>query len=106
MSQADVLGRFEDDRETKVVILLGEVGGTMEHQAAAFIREHMRKPTVALIVGCTAPPGAQMGHAGAIIEGNEGTAASKIEALKAAGTLIAKNAAEIPKLIEQLGVRI
>ena len=73
---------------------------------AAYIRDHMRKPTVALIVGRTAPPGAQMGHAGAIIEGHEGTAASKIEALNAAGTLIAKNAAEIPQLIKHLGVQI
>ena len=105
MSQADVLHLFEADPETKVVVLLGEVGGTMEHQAAAFIRQQkMSKPTIALIVGRTAPSGTQMGHAGAIIEGQEGTAASKIKAFREAGTRIAENAEEIPRLIKKLGV--
>jgi succinyl-CoA synthetase alpha subunit len=103
-SQQAVLQLFEDDPETKVVVLLGEVGGRLEHDAARFITHHMRKPVVALIVGRTAPRGAQMGHAGAIIEGDEGTAESKINALKAAGAYIVKSASEIPEMIKRIGV--
>ena len=104
LSQEAVLRMFQEDSETHVVVLLGEVGGRMEQQAAAFIKEHMDKPVVALIVGRAAPAGAQMGHAGAIIEGEEGTASSKINALKAAGVHIAYRPSEIPQVIEQLGV--
>jgi succinyl-CoA synthetase alpha subunit len=104
LSQETVLQMFQDDPDTRVVVLLGEVGGTMEQQAAAFIQEHMDKPVVALIVGRAAPQGAQMGHAGAIIEGEEGTAASKIAALKAAGVHIAYRPSEIPPIIDRLGV--
>ena len=104
LSQQAVLKLFEDDPETKVIVLLGEVGGRLEHDAARFIKNHMSKPVVALIVGRTAPRGAQMGHAGAIIEGDEGTAESKIKALKAAGAYIAKSANEIPEIIKQIGV--
>jgi succinyl-CoA synthetase alpha subunit len=84
--------------------MLGEVGGTMELEAAEYIKNHMTKPVVALIVGRSAPVGAQMGHAGAIIEGNEGTAANKIKALEEAGVRIAYWPAEIPKIINSLGV--
>lgn len=104
LSQERVLGMFENDDETQVVVLLGEVGGTMEQRAAAFIREHMTKPVVALIVGRAAPQGARMGHAGAIIEGKAHTAASKIQCLQDAGAHIAYSPAEIPLRIKELGV--
>jgi succinyl-CoA synthetase alpha subunit len=104
LSQQATLQLFEDDPETEVVVLLGEVGGKLEHDAARFITHQMSKPVVALIVGRTAPRGAQMGHAGAIIEGDEGTAESKINALKAAGAYIAKSAREIPEIIGRMGV--
>ncbi len=104
LSQEAALSMFQKDPETRAVVLLGEVGGTMEQEAAAFIRAHMNKPVIALIVGRAAPAGAQMGHAGAIIEGKEGTAASKIEALKDAGAFIARRPLEIPQIIKRLGV--
>lgn len=104
LSQQATLQLFEDDPETEVVVLLGEVGGKLEHDAARFITHQMSKPVVALIVGRTAPRGAQMGHAGAIIEGDEGTAERKINALKAAGAYIAKSAREIPEIIGRMGV--
>jgi len=103
LSQEAVLSMFEDDPETNAVVMLGEVGGTMEQQAAAFIAQHMTKPVVALIVGRAAPEGAQMGHAGAIIEGKEGTATAKIEALKQAGAHIAYRPSDIPHIIKKLG---
>jgi succinyl-CoA synthetase alpha subunit len=102
LSQERALAMFEEDDETQVVVLLGEVGGTMEHKAAAYIKAHMRKPVVALIVGRAAPRGAQMGHAGAIIEGEEQTAASKIQALKDAGVHIAYRPSEIPIRVKAL----
>lgn len=104
MTQPAALALFEEDPETRAVVLLGEVGGTMELEAADFIRHHMTKPVVALIVGRSAPEGAKMGHAGAIIEGNEATAASKIKALQNAGAHIAARPADIPKIIRSLGV--
>ena len=104
LSQEAVLAKFQQDPETRVIVMLGEVGGTMEQQAAAYIRAQVTKPVVALIVGRAAPPGAQMGHAGAIIEGEEGTAASKIRALKEAGAHIAYRPSEIPGIIRGLGV--
>ncbi len=104
LSQEAVLALFEKDPETKAVVLLGEVGGTLEYDAACFIEQNMKKPVIALIVGRMAPKGTQMGHAGAIIEGEEETAASKIEALRKAGAFIAKNSIEIPDLIRKLGV--
>jgi len=104
LSQVAVLRMFQDDPETRCVVLLGEVGGTMEQEAAAFIEGTMDKPVIALIVGRAAPEGAQMGHAGAIIEGKEGTAASKIKALENAGALIAYRPSEMPRIIAKLGV--
>ena len=104
LSQQAVLKLFEEDPETNVVVLLGEVGGTLEHDAATFIRGYMKKPVVALIVGRTAPEGTRMGHAGAIIEGEEGTAESKISALEKAGAVIARSSADIPDIIQQIGV--
>ena len=104
LSQEAVLQLFEEDPETDCIVLLGEVGGQLEHDAANFIRLHMKKSVIALIVGRMAPEGTQMGHAGAIIEGEEGTAASKISALESAGATIARNSLEVPMLIKKLGV--
>jgi len=101
LSQQTVLKMFQEDAETEMIVLLGEVGGTTEQEAAAFIRGYMDKPVISLIAGRTAPRGAQMGHAGAIIEGEEGTAESKIRALREAGSLIAKSSSEIPTIIEK-----
>ncbi len=104
LSQEEVLALFEEDEDTRAVVLLGEVGGTMEHAAARFIAERMSKPVVALIVGQMAPEGARMGHAGAIIEGKEGTAQAKCEALRRAGVHIAMDSLEIPQILKKLGV--
>ena len=100
LSQQAVLKMFQNDPETEVIVLLGEVGGTTEQDAAAFIERYMDKPVVSLIVGRSAPKGAQMGHAGAIIEGEEGTAESKIKTLRSAGSLIARSPSEIPEIIK------
>ncbi len=102
-TQRDVLALFEEDPETRAIVLLGEVGGTMEHEAAEFIRESVTKPVVALIVGRAAPPGAQMGHAGAIIAGEEETAESKLATLQEAGCHVARNPAEILSFVRKLG---
>jgi succinyl-CoA synthetase alpha subunit len=104
ITQRDTLAMFENDPQTKAIVLLGEVGGTMEHEAAAFIETGMSKPVISLIVGRSAPKGAQMGHAGAIIEGENETAESKIGALRRAGSNIAKNPGEIVTFLNRLGV--
>jgi len=91
----DILELFQKDRETKAVVLIGEIGGTAEQDAARFIKEKMSKPVVAFVAGATAPPGRRMGHAGAIISGNSARASEKIAALAAAGATIAPNPAEI-----------
>ena len=104
LSQKDVLKMFQADPETEVVVLLGEVGGTMEQEAAAFIERSMDKPVISLIVGRAAPKGARMGHAGAIIEGEEGTAQSKIKALKKAGATVVSSPSQIPQIITRIGV--
>ena len=104
MNQPTVLKMFEEDPETKIIVMLGEVGGTMEIDAAEYIKNHMVKPVISLIVGRSAPEGAQMGHAGAIVEGKEGTAAHKISELKKAGVHIAYRPSEIPQIIKSLGV--
>ena len=85
----DALGLFEDDPATDAVVLIGEIGGAAEEEAAAFIRDNVRKPVIGFIAGQTAPPGRRMGHAGAIISGGQGTAQSKIEAFRRAGIEIA-----------------
>jgi succinyl-CoA synthetase alpha subunit len=97
----DVLQMFEDDPGTEQVIMIGEIGGTDEQKAAAFIRDHMTKPVTAFIAGQTAPPGRRMGHAGAIISGGEGTAEEKMEALKAAGAKVARHPDEIAEMVAE-----
>ncbi len=92
----DVLGLFEEDPDTKSIVLVGEVGGSAEETAAEFIREHVTKPVVAFIAGRNAPPGKRMGHAGAIISGKTGLAETKVEALERAGVEVVKNFLEIP----------
>lgn len=91
----DALELFKDDPETEAVVLIGEIGGTAEEEAAAWIKEHFNKPVVAFIAGQTAPPGRRMGHAGAIISGGKGTAAEKMDALKSAGISVCKSPADI-----------
>ena len=91
----DVLQRFNEDDETEAVVLIGEIGGSAEQDAAEWIRANMKKPVVGFIVGQTAPPGKRMGHAGAIISGGKGTAAEKVEALRAAGVHMAPSPADI-----------
>ncbi len=91
----DILKLFQEDEDTRAVVLIGEIGGTLEQEAAKFIKEEMTKPVVAFVAGATAPQGRRMGHAGAIISGSSGKAQDKIAALAAAGATIAPNPAEI-----------
>lgn len=95
----ELLEMFEADAKTDQVVLIGEIGGSDEESAAEYIARHMTKPVVAFIAGVTAPPGKRMGHAGAIIDGNTGTAKAKIEALETAGVRVAKHPEEIPALL-------
>ena len=97
----DVLERFNDDDGTEAVVLIGEIGGSAEQDAADWIRAHMRKPVVGFIVGQTAPPGKRMGHAGAIISGGKGTAAEKVEALRVAGVRMAPTPADIGQTMKE-----
>ena len=98
----DTLTAFESDPETSAVVLIGEIGGTDEQEAAEFIRDDMTKPVVAFIAGQTAPKGKRMGHAGAIISGSEGTAAEKIEKFEQCGVPVAKIPSEIPKYLQKI----
>jgi succinyl-CoA synthetase alpha subunit len=98
-SFVEILDMFEQDAATEQVVLIGEIGGRAEQRAAAFIAEHMSKPVVAFVAGRMAPPGRRMGHAGAIIEGSGGTAASKIAAFEAVGVPVAAHPGEVPDLV-------
>lgn len=101
----DLLEMYENDPATEAVVVIGEIGGDAEEQAARFIKEKMTKPVVAFIAGQSAPPGKRMGHAGAIISSGAGTAEEKIKAFKAAGVPVAKEPREIPGLVkEKLGL--
>lgn len=98
----DVLKLFEDDPDTDAVMMMGEIGGSAEERAAAYIKEHVRKPVAAFIAGATAPPGKRMGHAGAIISGGKGTAADKFAALEDAGVKITRSPAEMGRTLQSL----
>jgi succinyl-CoA synthetase alpha subunit len=94
----DVLGLYEADDETELIVMVGEIGGDAEERAADFIAEHVSKPVVAYIAGFTAPPGKQMGHAGAIISGSSGTAAAKKAALEERGVRVGRSPTETARL--------
>jgi succinyl-CoA synthetase alpha subunit len=96
----DCLAAFEADSETEAVVMIGEIGGTDEQEAAAFVKEKMTKPVVGFIAGQTAPPGRRMGHAGAIISGSAGTAAEKMEAFEANGIGVAKRPIDVVQLLK------
>ncbi len=99
----DILNLFREDKQTKAIVIIGEIGGDAEERAASFIEEtNYPKPIVAFIAGRTAPPGKRMGHAGAIISGRFGSAESKIKAFNRAGIPVAKKPSEIPKLVDRL----
>ena len=98
----DCLSRFQADSDTKAVIMIGKIGGSAEEQAAEYIKSEMDKPVVAYIAGVTAPPGKKMGHAGAIVSGNSGTAQAKIDALEAAGAKVGQNPTEMAELMREV----
>ncbi len=102
MDFIDVLTLFEQDPGTRAVLMMGEIGGSSEEEAAAFAKKHMKKPVAAFIAGQTAPPGRRMGHAGAIIAGGKGTAKDKISALRDAGIAVALTPAELGKTLQSV----
>ncbi len=100
-SYIDLLKRFQEDNQTEVILMIGEIGGDAEERAADFVRQHVTKPVAAFIGGQTAPPGRRMGHAGAIISGGKGTAAEKVKALQAAGITVAPTPADMGTAVAQ-----
>ena len=103
---SEVLSQFEEDPSTEAVVIVGEVGGSSEEQAAEYIKKTMKKPVFAFVAGRCAPPGKKMGHAGAIVRGKAGTAAHKVRALEDAGVAVARNPIQLPGLINaRLGRR-
>ena len=106
LSYKQLLAMFEADPETKAIVMIGEIGGDLEIQAAAYIKENITKPVVAFIAGQSAPAGKRMGHAGAIISGSAGTAKEKMDALTAAGATVVVSPAEIGKAISQVMAKL
>ena len=101
-SFVDILEKFEADPETELIVMCGEIGGSAEEEAAAYIAEHVSKPVVAYIAGFSAPPGKTMGHAGAIVSGSQGTAAAKAEALEAKGVKVGRTPTEVSGLAMEM----
>lgn len=97
----DLLQRYEADEQTEAILMIGEIGGSAEEEAAAFVKEHVSKPVAAFIAGRTAPPGKRMGHAGAIISGGKGTAEEKIAALEDAGIEVAQSPADMGQAVQR-----
>ena len=95
----DCVKLFNEDPETEAIIMIGEIGGTAEEEAAAYVKEHVDKPVAAFIAGMTAPPGRRMGHAGAIVSGGKGTAAAKVEAMEDAGIAVAETPSHIAEAL-------
>jgi succinyl-CoA synthetase alpha subunit len=102
MKHVDVLQRFNDDPETEAVIMIGEIGGSDEEDAARWVKANMKKPVVGFIAGVTAPPGKRMGHAGAIISGGKGTAQEKLAVMEECGIKVTRNPAEMGKLLKSV----
>jgi succinyl-CoA synthetase alpha subunit len=102
LKHIDVLKLFNDDPRTEAVVMVGEIGGTNEEEAARWFKANMKKPVVGFIAGVTAPPGKRMGHAGAIISGGTGTAAEKLEVMEACGIKVTRNPAEMGKLLKSV----
>jgi len=98
----DMLGLFEKDDQTEAIVMIGEIGGSAEEEAAAWVRHHVTKPVVSFIAGRTAPPGRRMGHAGAIISGGKGTAAEKMKALEQAGIHVVETPARIGRRVREI----
>jgi succinyl-CoA synthetase alpha subunit len=102
MKHIDVMKLFNDDPDTEGVVMVGEIGGTDEEEAARWVKEHMKKPVVGFIAGVTAPPGKRMGHAGAIISGGKGTADEKLAVMEACGIKVTRNPADMGKLMKSV----
>jgi len=102
LKHVDILQMFNDDPQTEAVIMVGEIGGTNEEEAARWVKANMKKPVVGFIAGVTAPPGRRMGHAGAIISGGEGTAAAKLAVMEECGIKTTRNPAEMGKLLKSV----